>query len=159
MKYVKISIIATILLCIFSCKERPSKYPFNINSKIVDQQNIEWKSYNIYLKEEVEKFIKSRTESIYSLLESSYDPYQGTSSLPEICRKESLPIEIKTESSLQLFIYSSSERALGNCDNPSNLLKTNYLLLHCEKKLFAIKYFYEQSKPWFKGIIANCKIN
>lgn len=107
---------------------------------------------------------KNRLTAVQDLLKPQIDPYKGEDSTPSFCIEKNLPamkqVNSKTEFSFRLAFYSSPDRVLGLCsaNEPSKLLKTQYLIIYCKKnqKLSVVRSFYPGTSPWLESNVAQC---
>lgn len=104
-------------------------------------------------------FIKRRKSVILKQLEPKFDPYTGSSALPEDCQLKNLPSPKSEKALTMLSFYSSANRVLAMCDIKKNRLKTQYLMTYCPpaKKLFIVKYFYSDKLEWLQEPVASCE--
>ena len=106
--------------------------------------------------------IKERLEVVKGIFKPEVDAYVGKVLLPPKCRPENLPalIEIKNEKQtmMVLSLYSSKGRVFGNCIEPNELLKTQYVLVYCNKsrELLSATYYYSDSLPWLEQPVISC---
>lgn len=113
--------------------------------------------------QEADQLMQSKRETINGLLAPKYDPYKGADSTPEKCQLKSLPKpEVKNDQKqifLKMDFYSSKNRVLGFCNDPQNIVKTQYLMIYCaqDNSLYTLSHFYPESQEWLKEPVAHCR--
>lgn len=148
-----------IIFCCRSLLFAVEDYPF-IQKQ---EKEIVWKTMGQFTEKQVISFMRERENLVYQQLEPSFDPYNGSSTIPEICLKKNLPKKIfkntKNEIYSLISIYSSEARIVGHCDDTKKIQKTQYLMIHCKKtnKMHIVKSFETQEKHWNLKPIVNCK--
>ena len=143
-----------------SCREK-AHYPFEIDAA-VENKSVAWRLLGEFEPKEAKLRSAGQVKTVLSLLESSFNVYQGELPQPKECQVSSLPKEVKGSTadgfSRLLSLYASDTKMLGLCADPTKIVKTQYLLLYCSrsKKLFAVKYFYPKSERWLDRPVARC---
>lgn len=137
--------------------------PFAITSLEKGAENqIQWDEQSNIERGAAKKFVKERSSFIFELLQPKIDPYVGRDLTPPKCQWKSLPPAVEESGegwfAYSMSFYSSSGKVLGLCNEGSNVLKTQYTILFCEKvkKQFVIRYFYPAQSPWLKKSVARC---
>ncbi|NQZ01882.1 MAG: hypothetical protein HRT45_14560 [Bdellovibrionales bacterium] len=91
-----------------------------------------------------------------------YDPYLGNDSVPEECKLENLPKPINGKTADARFrvfsVYASKFKTIGDCSEPTQLLKVQYLVYYCFKsnQIFTTKIFTTDNKAWPSRVRADC---